>query len=301
MKEQFIYKNFGNKALETIQKANAIIAEYQAAGLRLTLRQLYYQFVARGYIPNKQTSYDNLGKLISDARLCGYIDWDALEDRTRFLRGHTTYNSPGEAIAALRRRYRVDMWEGQETRVECWIEKDALIGVIEQVCGKWDVDYFACRGYASQSELYNAGKRIAERRNSDGQETLVIHLGDHDPSGLDMTRDNEDRLSMFAGAPVEVIRVALNMNQVQQYDPPPNPTKMTDCRANKYVEEYGDESWELDALEPKVIAALIEKEVRRVVSVPAWNKRVEKLKSDVAKLDNAVKFVNDDADKEDEE
>jgi hypothetical protein len=290
-RETFVNVNFKAKALETIRQANEIIAEYMAAGFTLTLRQLYYQFVARGLLANKQTNYDNLGKVIADARNAGFIDWKAIEDRTRFLRGHTTYKNPADAIEHAREDYRINMWEGQERRIEVWIEKDALLGVIEQVCNKWDINYFACRGYASQSELYMAGKRILWNRRKLNQDIFVLHLGDHDPSGMDMTRDNEDRLSLYAGGPVEVRRIALNMNQVDEYNPPPNPTKLTDCRANKYIEDYGMECWELDALDPTVIANLIEEQVESELNHEQWQRRQERFEKDIEMLDKAVDYV----------
>lgn len=291
--EEFIPKNFQGKSLLIVQQANEILEEYTNAGFTLTLRQLYYQFVARGLLANKQQNYDRLGAIISDARLAGLIDWDSIEDRTRFLRGHTTYESPADAITKLHERYRIDMWKHQPTRIEVWIEKDALLGVIEQVCRKWDVNYFACRGYASQSELYAAGKRIEWRRQEHEQNTVVLHFGDHDPSGMDMTRDNCDRLSLFAGQYVEVRRLALNMPQVRQYNPPPNPAKLTDSRAGEYIAEYGSESWELDALQPQVIAKLIEDGVREELDLDLWNAAVKKFDSDRAQLLDAVKYVED--------
>lgn len=291
MKELFIDKNFHAKSYGLINYANQIIAEYQAAGFTLTLRQLYYQFVARDILPNKQRSYDNLGQLISDARLAGLIDWNAIEDRTRFLRGVTTYDDPSEAVRSARDEYAIDLWADQPTRVEVWIEKDALIGVIQRICNKYNVDFFACRGYASQSELYAAGKRIARRRMYQWQDTLVLHLGDHDPSGCDMTRDNAERLSMFAGREVNVERIALNMDQIEEFDPPPNPAKLTDSRANAYIEQYGDDSWELDALEPRVIESLIEDRVKKVIDFGKWEAKQAQLQKDLDALDNAVNFV----------
>lgn len=91
------------------------------------------------------------------------------------------------------------------------------------------------------------------------QSDIAVSLG-HDPSGIDMTRDIQERLQMF-GADVYVKRVALTMNQIGTYNPPPNPAKITDSRASKYIDEYGNESWELDALEPQVITDLITNEV----------------------------------------
>lgn len=294
MFECFIEKNFTSKVREVIAKANLIIDEYQLLDMRLTLRQLYYQFVSRDWLKNNQRNYDNLGTVVSNARLAGLIDWDAIEDRTRRLRGLNTYLNPADCIETAAQGYFIDLWEGQETRPEVWIEKDALLGVIERPCLRYQVDYFACRGYASQSELYNAGKRIKARRDNEGQNTIVLHFGDHDPSGMDMTRDNCDRLSLFAEGYVEVKRLALNFDQVKQYDPPPNPTKLSDSRANAYMAEYGPDSWELDALDPKVMDKIVEDNIMQFIDRELWDERLKVFKNDKTKLEKAVDFVNSD-------
>lgn len=139
-----------------------------------------------------------------------------------------------------------------------WVEKDALVDIVGQACYPLDTPYFSCRGYTSQSEMWSAAQRFI--RQGDRENRIIIHLGDHDPSGIDMTRDIQERLLMF-GADVEVKRVALTMEQIDTYNPPPNPAKLTDSRCGKYIEEFGDESWELDALEPKVITDLIKEQV----------------------------------------
>jgi hypothetical protein len=270
VKEQFIAKKFQQKTLELIERANAIIAEYEAQGFVLTLRQLYYQFVARALIENSQQSYKRLGGIINDARQAGLIDWDAIEDRTRHLRTHAAWSDPSDIIESAADSYREDLWAGQHYRPEVWIEKDALLGVIEGVCNELRVPYFACRGNNSQSEQYKAGKRYAEHLAT-GLQPIVLHLGDHDPNGLDMTRDNHERLAMFARSRVEVRRLALNIDQVQQYGPPPNPAKETDSRFAGYVAEYGHDCWELDALDPAVIADLVRDNVQAMIEPKAWD------------------------------
>lgn len=274
MKELFVPKSFQSKSVDIIDKANEIIAEYQADGFTLTLRQLYYQFVARGLIKNLQTEYKRLGSIISDARLAGLIDWSAIEDRTRFLRRTPSWASPRDIVQACADQFKIDPWKDQDNYVEVWIEKDALVGVIEPVCERWRLPYFACRGYASQSEQYTAGKRVLGRLRA-GKAVTIFHLGDHDPSGLDMTRDNQDRLGLFALSSPTVVRLALNWDQVQRYDPPPNPAKETDSRADSYVARYGHSSWELDALDPHVIDDLIENAVVDLVDGDAWEASME--------------------------
>lgn len=266
----YVPKKFGDDAVAMIQTANGIIEEYEGKGMAITLRQLYYQFVARGLMPNEVRSYSRLGALINDGRMAGLVSWTAIEDRGRNLMGLSTFKSPSSAIKAIVANYRIDKWADQDFRPEVWVEKAALEGVIGSICNKLQVDFFACRGYNSQSEQWRAGRRLA-RYVSKGQTPIIFHLGDHDPSGIDMTCDNTDRLSLFCGVPVRVVRLALNMDQIEMYRPPPNPAKMTDSRFADYAAKFGDESWELDALEPTVIHDLIEKAVMRCRDEKRWD------------------------------
>ena len=270
-----IYKafRFGDSSLALIEKANLILAEYAARGIIVTLRQLYYQFVARDLIPNKQSEYKRLGSIVNDARLAGMIDWSYLQDRTRNLVSLSHWSDPAGVIQSAAASYHRDLWEDQENYVEVWIEKDALIGVIEGVCEELDVAYFSCRGYTSQSEMWGAAQRlrIKERR---GRSTHVVHLGDHDPSGRDMSRDIQERLELFRSH-VKLDRVALNMDQIEQYNPPPNPAKITDSRCAAYIAEFGDESWELDALDPDVLTALIRQSIVERLDQDLWDEKRE--------------------------
>lgn len=256
MKRQFKEFNFRGKALETINKANEIIDEYVRKGYDLTLRQLYYQFVARGYIENSQKSYNNLGVIINNARLNGDLDWDAIKDRTRDISGDFHWGSPARIIKNCEYSFDLDTRATQDTYIEVWVEKEALIGVVEKAASALDIPYFACRGYVSQTAMYDAYKRI-NYENQRGRDSVIIHLGDHDPSGIDMSRDIKERINDTFGASLKLERIALNMDQIEQYAPPPNPAKITDSRCDGYIKRYGKLSWELDALEPSVIVDLI--------------------------------------------
>lgn len=254
----YVEKSFKPDRLELIDKINSVIDDYQRQGYSLTLRQAYYQLVARAIIENNERSYKNVGNLINDARLAGLIDWNAIEDRTRNLQRLAHWDSPKEIIESASYQYRKDVWENQQYYVEVWVEKEALANVVGRVANELDVPYFCCRGYVSQSEMWSAAQRFRDRQRR-GKTVVVIHLGDHDPSGIDMSRDIEERLMLF-GVDEDMFlfrRIALNMKQIDIYNPPPNPAKLTDSRCGGYIEKYGYESWELDALEPRVIHDLI--------------------------------------------
>jgi hypothetical protein len=297
-------KKLGGKTLDLIIQANEILEEYADQGYVLTIRQLYYQFVARGLLPSSQQSYKSVQTIVGKGRLNGYIDWDHIEDRTRNVQSIQHWGSPADIIEATARSFAVDKWADQDEYCEVWIEKDALVGVITRICDELDVPYFSCRGYASLSEKWSAGGQRLLEKIVQGKHVTILHMGDHDPSGLDMTRDLRDRLGQFiwmdycraqirayerdgkvwkalsdlnramtmkgwkdeAMRRFHVQRIALTWDQVQEYNPPPFWAKETDSRSPAYVEEYGNESWELDALDPPTMEALIREHVENLIA-----------------------------------
>lgn len=297
-------KKFRAKSLELIRICNQIIEDFRKDNLELTLRQLYYQLVGLALIANNEKSYDNIGALISDARLAGLIDWNAIVDRTRSVRALPHWNNPSEIIEGSAAQFNYDLWEGQPTRVEVWVEKDALRQVIGNPANALDTPYFSCRGYTSQTEMWGAAQRILGYYENDYADNVtILHFGDHDPSGIDMTRDIADRLALFCeahGHPAPTIeRLALNMNQVRQYKLPPNPAKLTDCRAKGYIAEYGHDSWELDAINPRVISKLVTDNIQQFLDMEKFEARQaaqDEARAELHKIssnyDRVVKFVN---------
>ncbi|KKK68394.1 hypothetical protein LCGC14_2944500 [marine sediment metagenome] len=290
-KIKYEVKNFNPATMETITQAEAIITEYQSQGFSLTLRQIYYQFVARGLIPNTERSYKRIGNIVSDARRAGLIDWNAIEDRTRFIRSLSNWDKPQDILESAKNSYHRDLWATQDKRIEVWIEKDALVGVIEPICQENDVPFFSCRGYVSDSEMWRAAMRM---RRYTGQSIIVLHLGDHDPSGIDMIRDIKDRLRLFSRhAKIEVRRIALTMEQVEEQDPPPNPAKITDSRYASYALEYGDKSWELDALEPQYISDLIRDQILEERDEKKWEAAVAEQEEERKQIQDIIDRWNE--------
>ncbi len=242
----------------------------------MTLRQLYYQFVARDLFPedrrwtwtgsrwkrdpngtkNAEPNYKWTGTFINNGRLAGLVDWNSIVDRTRRHEANAHWDSPADILNDSADQYAIDTRANQDDYLEVWVEKDALIDVVARACEPLDIGYFSCRGYASQSSMWRAAMRLKRQEQAGKECTILLHLGDHDPSGIDMSRDIQDRLNMY-GSDVEVKRIALSMEQIEEYNPPPDFAKSTDTRYATYRDEYGDESWELDALDPRVITQLI--------------------------------------------
>jgi len=295
MKECFKSTKFSQESLDRIEQANDIIHEYLRQGLRLTLRQLYYQFVSKALIPNEEKSYKNLGGIISKGRLAGLIDWDAIEDRMRRPQMPPQFDSIQTLVDGALRAYRLPRRRGQEFYVELWVEKDALAGVLAPIARKYHITLMVNRGYSSSSAMYEAAKRIEGEMAEDESECAIIfYLGDLDPSGEDMVRDIQERLSLF-GSYAEVRKLALTMDQVQQYNPPPNPTKLSDSRARGFIEKYGTSSWEVDALPPTALRDLIEGVMDIHTDQELVDGVIEREDSDKKRLQEAVKEIQNDA------
>jgi len=284
---KILYKafNFRTATLNLITQANDIITEYFAEDYKLTLRQLYYQFVARGIILNKEKEYKRLGGVINDGRLAGTIDWDAIVDRTRKIQINSHWDEPSEIIQSAANSYAIDTRATQDNYVEVWVEKEALAGILARVCEPLDVPYFSCKGYTSQSAMWRAACRIENKLQSQfHKKATILHLGDHDPSGIDMTNDIDKRLNEVFGVDTKIKRIALTMNQIGEYEPPPNPAKITDSRYHSYAALYGEDSWELDALDPRTINDLITKEIKALTDLAKQRILVNKQEKQREKL-----------------
>jgi hypothetical protein len=265
MKRAYVEHRFGPAATALIGTCNEIVAEYQAQGLRLTLRQLYYQLVSRDVIPNLQKQYDRLGNILSDARLAGMVDWSAIEDRIRVPEIPPEWSSIENIVEAAIDSFRLPRWKNQANYVELWVEKDALAGVLSPIASEHHIPLMVNRGYSSTSAMYESARRLHRFAHRDA---YILYLGDHDPSGEDMVRDIRDRLRIFKVYP-EVEKIALTTEQVEKYNPPENPVKMGDSRSPGYVALHGHRCWEVDALPPTVLRDLIVSRMEDLVDMEA--------------------------------
>lgn len=291
-----------NETLALLRQIVDIIDDYAGQGLTLTLRQLYYQLVSKDLIKNEEKSYKRIGEIVSRARRGGMLDWESLEDRVRRPQRASEFKDLDELIGAALSSYRLPRLNGQDSYVELWVEKDALAGVLWPIAHRYHITLMVNRGYSSTSAMKDAGERLREKCvEMDVSKAFVLYLGDLDPSGEDMVRDVADRLHEYVnsgwllrlgekkdkdGKPyqgyvpekdseramrlsphIEVVvkKLALTPEQVEEHEPPPNPAKVTDSRFEKFREEHGDESWEVDALPPTVLRDIIEGELDELI------------------------------------
>src|SRR3990167_191893 len=179
-----------NNVLNAIK---VICRDYQSQGYSLTLRQLYYQLVSKDYIPNHDKVYQKLSHLKDECVYGGLVDWSVFEDRGRLP--NVLYSEDGISEALLRTvdYYRLERQKGQKIHVEVWTEKDAISSILKRITNKMGITLVVNKGYTSSTSIYGSYERFSEKIN-EGCKVVILYFGDHDPSGLDMIRDINDRL-----------------------------------------------------------------------------------------------------------
>lgn len=255
-----------------------------------TVRQVYYRLVSPPYqvIENKTSVYKYYDAQMVRARERGDIARDAFSDSSRrTLGGDYGYRGPEafkEALidAARPENYTRPMWDTQPSVVEVWVEKDALAVLLNAVAENYRVSVFASRGYSPFTLLDKAVDRFREKGG------VILDFRDHDPSGLDMCRDVQERLTRYGGR-FKYVPVALTYGQVESFDLAPNPTKQADPRAKYYIAQYGDQCWELDALPPDELNRIVDEAIRSEIDWGRWHEEEEKVIKDREVLEEPLR------------
>jgi hypothetical protein len=235
----------------------------------MTVRQLFYRLVSLGTIAKTEAEYKGtVGRLTVEMRRAGELPYGWIADNTRWMRKPRSHSSLDEALRRTAETYRRAVWDDQDVYVEVWLEKDALAGVLYQVTAPWDVPLMVTRGFPSLSFLHSAAESI---RDGD-KPAFLYYLGDHDPSGLDITRVVEKGIREFATeADITFERVAVTPAQIIELALPTRPTKTTDTRSRNFV----GGSVEVDAIEPATLRSVVEECITRHIDQEAHDQLME--------------------------
>jgi len=263
-----------------VPKVNELLASFS---YRPTLRQIFYRLVAALLIPNTEVTYKGLSRATVAAREEDIIDPLAFTDRVRTSQGGDYgYGSPEEFVQDMLDRlrhspsqYARPMWTTQKTLPIIWLEKDALFTPVTTIADRYRVKVYAARGYSSFTAVYEAAQAI------DGaMPTKVLQLTDFDPSGEDMVRDLENRLTKYGASDFEVVKIALTSDQVSTLGLPPMPAKTSDPRYERFAASYGEEVVELDAIPPDELERIVSTAITSLIDNEAWNAEVEKARQE---------------------
>ncbi len=252
------------KSLDLIEAMYGIAEAAQP----ITGRGVGYKLFSAGLIPSMARSeMQRVYRLLKEAREQGMIPWPWIVDESRELERVSTWDDPEQYTRCVINGYRRDYWNQQSERVEVWSEKGTIRGVLQPVLDEYGVGFRVMHGFGSATEVYN----IAQ--DDDGRPLTVFYVGDWDPSGLCMSeQDLPERLERYDGEHVELDRIALTRDQLGGLPSFPAADKRKDPRYRWFVENFGKQCWELDALDPNDLRACVEQQIRNCIEPTAWER-----------------------------
>jgi hypothetical protein len=232
----------------------------------MTVRQIYYQLEATGVVAKSESGYRQVQRQVLAMRRERLLPWDFVADGTRWMRKASAWDDLDDYLQSVARGYRRDLWQRQDVRIEIWLEKDALAGVLSDVTNAWGVSLMVSRGQSSATFLHSAAKE-AEQAARFGIATYVYALYDLDAGGNRAAHAIEHELPRQApGVPIYFERLAVTQQQVQEWSLPTRPANTKDPDAAKNL------SWavDLDAIPPDKLTELVEDAIRHHIDVGAW-------------------------------
>jgi len=271
-------------SLILIEQVQKIISSYDFA---LTLRQIYYQLVAKQIIPNEQRYYKKLSRICVMGRNEGILSEEGFADRLREVDKLSSWADLNQFMETVKRSYHKDKWQNQDKYIEIWTEKDALRSVLTEITYQYDVSLMVARGQLSRTAIYEAFNRY--KIQSD-KECYLYYCGDFDPSGLSIYESIKERLEKF-GVFIKYERIALTEEQIKKYQLPSDPAKQSDPNYNKFVSLYGsDMVVELDSLPPDVLRDIIKDCISKNIDAGLL---AQVQKEETKEQDKLNKFINE--------
>ena len=233
----------------------------------MTVRQVFYQLVARNVIEKTEEQYhQTVIRLMTEMRLDGSLPFSSVVDESRRVRITQTFDNVEAALAHTTKYYRRSALAQSDDYVEIWCEKDALAGVLWDVTSDYDVPLMVSRGMPSLTFLYASACALHQAAKA-GKQAYIYQFGDHDPSGVLIPQTIERRLDELCGRldcqPPFVTRIALTEEIITDFNLPTRPTKR---RGNTHANSFEGDSVELDALPAGVLREIVARMIEQHVS-----------------------------------
>lgn len=251
--------------IKLMEACYQIIEEVQP----ITVRGVCYRlFVARLIDSMATRNTQKISRLLVQAREEGIIPWDWIVDDSRQIERDPHWLNLKEYAGAVQRSYRRDFWEYQDRRVVVISEKSTIAGILRPVLHEYGVPFMAVHGYNSATKVYDLTQEIRD----DERTHCFLYVGDYDCSGMHMSeKDLPERLERYGARDFELERIAITDDDIKQ-GLPSFPAKRTDPRYDWYVRNYGDEAWELDAMDPNDLRLKVEAEIKTFIDPETWER-----------------------------
>ncbi|WP_083710423.1 hypothetical protein [Williamsia sterculiae] len=235
-----------------------------AAEQPVTIRGVFYRTMSAGHVEKSELAYRKVQRRVLALRRSGRIPYRYISEGTRWTIRPSTWTSVEDALESTAIIYRRALWEDQPQRVEVWVEKDAITSVVAPVTRRWDVPLMVARGFPSETFLWNTAQDI----NEAGKPTVILNLGDHDPSGVGAWDQVRRKLQEFAPqVAFRFERLAVTEAQILGLGLPTRPTKQSDSRAKGFT----GESVEVDAIPSATLRSLLDDAISSNVDQRSWS------------------------------
>ncbi len=214
-------------------QVQAVLTEY-ADYLPLSIRQVFYRLVGAYDYDKSEAAYERLAEALNRGRRAGIVPFAAIRDDGVKVEAPLAFHGLPDFVDTIRAaagNYRRERLEGQPSAVVVWVEAAGMVPQAARVAGPYGVPVYSCGGFDSIPAKHDA----AQRALAQDRPTVVLHIGDHDPSGVSLYTAIAEDVEQFAydlGAehPVTFHRVAVTPEQISRYQLPTVAAKAHDKR-----------------------------------------------------------------------
>jgi hypothetical protein len=258
---------------KTLQRMNAI-REIAEGRQPITVRGIAYALFIRGMTDSMATRNTQMvSRLVTQMREEGSLPWEWIVDNGRPVCATPSWDDPEAFMDSVLSQYRKDYWSHQPYDVRLWSEKATVAGTLAPVRKRYGVPFQFLKGFNSATEAYKAAQ--SNFHSSSRYESILLYIGDHDPSGLYMSEvDLPGRLERYGGQAV-IQRIALTSDDGPALDLPSFPVedKRTDPRFKWWEQNgFGPRCWELDAMDPNLLRLRVEQAILEYIDLIAWKR-----------------------------
>src|SRR5262249_29101059 len=196
------YRGRSEATLKLREACKQIIEKTQP----ITVRGVCYRLFVAELIDSMATANtQKISRLLTQAREEGVIPWEWIVDESRQIEGWSQYKSLKEYGEDISRIYSRDFWAHQDTRGIAISEKATVSGILRHVLGEYGVPFFPVHGFNSATKMHELAEDIAE----DERHTVLLYVGDYDPSGMYMSEvDLPSRLKSYGTGDFTLFRIA---------------------------------------------------------------------------------------------
>jgi hypothetical protein len=229
---------------------------------------------------NSFKCYRSVVELLTRARLTGEVPFAAIHDPTRPVTHWETWPGVGQHVSdglnGLFSNYARNLMQSQPNHIEIIVEKNTVEPIIRTVASEYTIPITSGRGYSSLPPRYDIFRRF---RNSGKSKLILVFVSDLDPEGENIAESFARSLRDDFGLTddqLHPIKASLTHDQVQRFKLPAGmKAKMGSSRRRQYVEKYGENVWELEALEPLDLQRIVRETIESAIDVDAFNTEVK--------------------------